>query len=154
MNSGCLPDVIVSSSRVLLEAGAASGREPTANVELRSDLGQSLQDLISRTHFRGSYFYLEQMRFANSDAIFATGELSAAIGNEYKASARFSVSVPTHPGTSYRPVSWSFGTCCRTGMAYGSAKAKGSSSNVIGAEGAVCGAILWESKRTKLWAPV
>jgi hypothetical protein len=30
--------------RVLLEAGAASGREPTATIELRSYLGQSLQD--------------------------------------------------------------------------------------------------------------
>jgi len=31
------------ANRVLLEAGAASGREPTANVELRSYLGQFLQ---------------------------------------------------------------------------------------------------------------
>jgi hypothetical protein len=32
------------ANRVLLEAGAASGREPTANVELRSYLGQLLQE--------------------------------------------------------------------------------------------------------------
>jgi hypothetical protein len=153
------------ANRVLLEAGAASGREPTANVELRSYLGQFLQekgitlgaedessfpmrllhfrrtfvekmfaihskveilkrdgralgtyarhyydlfqlasrpeilemlqsaeygeikqdyDRISRTHFPGSYFYPDQMSFANSDALFATGDLSAAIGREYK----------------------------------------------------------------------
>jgi hypothetical protein len=153
------------ANRVLLEAGAASGREPTANVELRSYLGQFLQengatlgaedevsfpmrllhfrrtfveklfaihskveilkrdgralgsyarhyydlfqlssrpevlemlgsieygeikqdyDLISRTHFPDSYFYPDQMSFANSDALFATGKLSSAIGNEYE----------------------------------------------------------------------
>ena len=146
------------ANRVLLEAGAASGREPTANVELRSYLGQFLQekgitlraedessfpmrllhfrrtfvekmfaihskveilkrdgralgtyarhyydlfqlasrpeilemlqsaeygeikqdyDRISRTHFPGSYF-LPRLKssFANSDALFATGDLS------------------------------------------------------------------------------
>ncbi|HEV2383634.1 MAG TPA: hypothetical protein VG206_28075, partial [Terriglobia bacterium] len=31
-------------NRVLLEAGAASGREPTENVELRSYLGQFLRE--------------------------------------------------------------------------------------------------------------
>lgn len=153
------------ANRVLLEAGAASGREPTANVELRSYLGQFLQengatlgaedevsfpmrllhfrrtfveklfaihskveilkrdgralgsyarhyydlfqlssrpevlemlgsieygeikqdyDLISRTHFPDSYFYPDQMSFANSDALFGTGKLSSAIGNEYE----------------------------------------------------------------------
>jgi hypothetical protein len=136
------------ASRVLLEAGAASGREPTVSVELRSYLGQFLQekgialgtedessfpmrllhfrrtfvekmfaihskveilkrdghalgtyarhyydlfqlasqdyDRISRTYFSGSYFYPDQMSFANSDALFATGDLSAAIGREYK----------------------------------------------------------------------
>ena len=41
-------------------------------------------DRISRTHFPGSYFYPDQMSFANSDALFATGDLSAAIGREYK----------------------------------------------------------------------
>jgi hypothetical protein len=151
--------------RVLLEAGAASGREPTASVELRSYLGQFLQEtgvtfgaedesffpmrllhfrrtfvekmfaihskvemlkrdgrplgtyarhyydlfqlssrpevlemlrsieygeikqdygLISRTHFPGSYLYPDQMIFANSEALFATGELSSAIGREYE----------------------------------------------------------------------
>jgi hypothetical protein len=154
------------ANRVLLEAGAASGREPTTKVELRSYLGQFLQergitlgaedegsfpmrllhfrrpfvekmfaihskveilkrdgralgtyarhyydllfqialqpeilemlqsaeygeikqdyDRISRTHFPGSYFYPDQMSFANSDALFAMGNLSAAIGREYK----------------------------------------------------------------------
>jgi Nucleotidyl transferase AbiEii toxin, Type IV TA system len=153
------------ANRVLLEAGAASGREPTAGVELRSYIGQffaetgvtlgaedessfpmrllhfrrtfveklfaihskveilkqdgralgtyarhyydlfqlSLQpevmrmlqsieygeikrdyDLISRTHFPGSYFYPDQMSFANSDALFATGKLSSEIGSEYE----------------------------------------------------------------------
>ena len=153
------------ANRVLLEAGAASGREPTANVELRSYLGQFLQergttlgaedessfpmrllhfrrtfvekmfaihskveilkrdgralgtyarhyydlfqlasrpeilemlqsaeygeikqdyDRISRTHFPGSYFYPDQMSFANSDALFATGKLSSTIGREYE----------------------------------------------------------------------
>ncbi|WP_256370380.1 nucleotidyl transferase AbiEii/AbiGii toxin family protein [Granulicella sp. S156] len=41
-------------------------------------------DRISRTHFSGSYFYPDQMSFANSDALFATGDLSATIGREYK----------------------------------------------------------------------
>ena len=41
-------------------------------------------DLISRTHFPDSYFYPDQMSFANSDALFATGKLSSAIGNEYE----------------------------------------------------------------------
>ena len=41
-------------------------------------------DLISRTHFPGSYFYPDQMSFANSDALFATGELSSTIGHEYE----------------------------------------------------------------------
>lgn len=42
-------------------------------------------DLISRTHFPGSYFYPDQMSFANSDALFATGELASKIGREYEA---------------------------------------------------------------------
>jgi len=152
------------ANRVLLEAGAASGREPTASVQLSSYLSQFLQetgatlgavdegsfpmrllhfrrtfvekmfavhskvellkrdgralgtyarhyydlfqlssqpevlemlqsieyseikqdyDLISRTHFSGSYFFPNEMSFANSDALFATGELAAAIGSEY-----------------------------------------------------------------------
>jgi glycine/D-amino acid oxidase-like deaminating enzyme len=41
-------------------------------------------DRISRTHFPGSYFYPDQMSFANSDALFATGDLAAAIGREYE----------------------------------------------------------------------
>lgn len=32
------------ANRVLIEAGAATGREPTANVELRSYLGQYMQE--------------------------------------------------------------------------------------------------------------
>ena len=40
-------------------------------------------DRISRTQFPGSYFYPDQMNFANSDALFAAGDLSAAIGREY-----------------------------------------------------------------------
>jgi hypothetical protein len=150
---------------VLLEAGAASGREPTASVELRSYLSQFLMeagvtlgaedegsfpmrllhfrrtfvekmfaihskvqmlkrdgrplgtyarhyydlfqlslrpevldmlrsieyggikrdyDLISRTHFPGSYFYPDQMSFANSDALFPKERLSSDIGGEYE----------------------------------------------------------------------
>src|ERR1700723_1222631 len=153
------------ANRVLLEAGTASGREPSAVIELWSYLGQYLHenklslgaedegsfplrllhfrrtfvekmfaihskvellkrdgralgtyaphyydlvqlasrpeilemlqsaeygeikqdyDRISRTHFPGSYFYPDQMSFANSDALFAKGDLSAAIGREYK----------------------------------------------------------------------
>ena len=37
-------------------------------------------DRISRTHYLGSYFYPDQMSFANSDALFATGKPSAANG--------------------------------------------------------------------------
>jgi hypothetical protein len=65
-------------------------------------------DRISRTHFPGSYFYPDQMSFANSDALFATG-----------ASAKFSVSAPTRPGRSYKPALWSFATCFRTEIGCG-----------------------------------
>jgi hypothetical protein len=34
----------VAANRVVLEAGAASGREPTASIELRSHLSQFLQE--------------------------------------------------------------------------------------------------------------
>jgi Nucleotidyl transferase AbiEii toxin, Type IV TA system len=153
------------ANRVLLEAGAASGREPAAHVELSSYLSQFLiatgvtlgtedegsfpmrllhfrrtfvekmfaihskveilkrdgpplgtyarhyydlfqlskqaevlsmlqsieyveikqdYDLISRTHFPGSYFFPDQMNFANSDALFPRGRLFANIGGEYE----------------------------------------------------------------------
>jgi predicted nucleotidyltransferase component of viral defense system len=153
------------ANRVLLEAGAASGREPTTTVELRSYLSQFLQergvsfgaedegsfpmrllhfrrtfvekmfaihskveilkrdggtlgsyarhyydlfqlasrtevldmlrsaeygeikqdyDNISRVYFPKSYFHPDQMSFANSDALFAIGDLSSAIGKEYE----------------------------------------------------------------------
>ena len=51
-----------------------------------AEYGQIKQDYdrISRTHFPGSYFYPDQMSFANSDALFATGDLSVVIGREYK----------------------------------------------------------------------
>jgi hypothetical protein len=154
------------ANRILLEAGAASGRQPTATVDLRSYLGQFLgergisleaedegsfpmrllhfrrtfvekmfaihskvelykrdgralgtyarhfydlfqlserpevlemlqsveygeikqdYDRISRTHFPGSYFYPDQMVFANSDALFSAGALAAMIAREYEA---------------------------------------------------------------------
>jgi hypothetical protein len=153
------------ANRVLLEAGAASGREPTARVELSSYLSQFLAatgvtleaedessfpmrllhfrrtfvekmfaihskvemlkrdgrplgtyarhyydlfklsqrpevmdmlqsaeyegikedyDLISRTHFPGSYFFPDQMRFANSEALFPTQQLFSDIAREYE----------------------------------------------------------------------
>ncbi len=40
-------------------------------------------DRISRTHFPGSYFFPDQMAFANSDALFSSGELAAMIAREY-----------------------------------------------------------------------
>ena len=164
-------------NRVLLEAGAASGREPTTNVELRSYLSRFMQekgitlgaedesafpmrllhfrrtfvekmfaihskvellkrdgralgtyarhyydlfqlasqaevvemlrsaeyaaikqdyDRISSTHFPNSYFYPDQMSFANSDALFATGELSSALGTEYEQQCRMLCCGP-HP---------------------------------------------------------
>jgi hypothetical protein len=76
-------------------------------------------DRISRTHFPGGYFYPDQMSFANSDALFATGDLSAAIGREYKGTARLPVSASTHPGRSCKPVLWSFATCFRTEIGRG-----------------------------------
>ena len=153
------------ANRVLLEAGAASGREPTAHVELRSYLSQFLTetgvtlgaedegpfqmrllhfrrtfvekmfaihskvemlkrdgrplgtyarhyydlfqlsqrpevvdmlrsteyeeikedyDLISRTHFPGSYFFPNRMSFANSDALFPKQQLLSDIAREYE----------------------------------------------------------------------
>jgi hypothetical protein len=152
------------TNRVLVEAGAASGREPTAIVDLRSYLGQFFEetgvslgaedegsfglrllhfrrtfvekmfaihgkvqllkqdgqplgtyarhyydlfqlaaqaevvamlksseyeaikadyDQISRAHFPRSYFHPYEMRFANSDALFPSAELAAAIKAEY-----------------------------------------------------------------------
>jgi hypothetical protein len=157
------------ADRVLLEAGTASGREPTATVELRSYLSQSLQDngvsvgaedegsfpmrllhfrrtfvekmfaihskvevlkrngqalgtyarhyydlfqlaaqaeviamlksaeyaiikvdydQISRTHFPRSYFHPDEMRFANSDALFPPAKLAEIITFEYDAQCR------------------------------------------------------------------
>ncbi|MGD9689485.1 MAG: nucleotidyl transferase AbiEii/AbiGii toxin family protein [Phycisphaerales bacterium] len=151
--------------RVLLESGIASGREPTATVELRSFLGQFLTeasrslgaedegqfamrllhfrrtfveklfaihkkvelfkrdgtpvggharhyydlyqlagqeevrrmlqteeydeiktdyDRISREYFPEHYFYPDQMRFANSEAIFPEGNLAEMLGAEYR----------------------------------------------------------------------
>ena len=152
------------ANRVVLEAGAASGREPSSLVELRSYLGEFLEesgasmgaddegpflmrllhfrrtfvekmfaihskvellkgkgerlggyarhyydlfqlsqqtevlamlespeydaikkdyDEISRAHFPKSYFFPEEMKFARSDALFPSLELSTAIGREY-----------------------------------------------------------------------
>ncbi len=157
------------ANRVLVESGTASGREPTAVVELRSYLGQFLQargislnaedegpfpmrllhfrrtfvekmfaihskvellmrkgqplgtyarhyydlfqlaaqpevlvmlksaeyaaikedyDRISRAHFPKSYFYPEEMSFANSDALFPPADLATTIGGEYEAQCR------------------------------------------------------------------
>jgi len=157
------------ANRVLLEAGAASGREPKAVVELRSCLGQFLQeksltlgaederpfamwflhfrrtfvekmfaihgrvqllkrdgqplgpyarhyydlfqlaaqpevmamlkseeygaikadyDQISRVHFAKSYFHPEEMRFANSDALFPPADLATVISVEYEAQCK------------------------------------------------------------------
>jgi hypothetical protein len=41
-------------------------------------------DQISRTYFPNSYFYPAAMSFANSDALFAAGDLSTAIEREYE----------------------------------------------------------------------
>ena len=67
--------------------------------EIKQDYGR-----ISRTHFSGSYFYPDQMRFANSDALFATGDLLSRLAANTRASARFSVSLPTRLGRSCKPV--------------------------------------------------
>lgn len=156
-------------NRVLLEAGTASGREPTVEVELRSYLSQFLADTratlgaedeggfrlrllhfrrtfvekmfaihakvellkrenrpigsyarhyydlfqlasrqevpemlqsaeyaaikadydqISRKHFAKSYFSPEGMRFAQSDALFPSGDLAKIIGAEYEGQCR------------------------------------------------------------------
>ena len=53
-------------------------------------------DRISRTHFPGSYFYPDQMSFANSDALFATGDVSARLAANTRASAR-SLCFGSHP---------------------------------------------------------
>ena len=45
-------------------------------------------DRISRAHFSRSYYYLEGMSFARSDALFPSAELSAAISAEYEGQCR------------------------------------------------------------------
>jgi hypothetical protein len=157
------------ASRVLLEAGTASGREPTSVVELHSYLGQFLgnrgvslgaedegafpmrllhfrrtfvekmfaihskvellkatgqplgtyarhyydlfqlaaqpevlallksseynaikadYDRVSREHFPKSYFYPDEMRFANSDALFPPADIASTIAAEYESQCR------------------------------------------------------------------
>jgi hypothetical protein len=53
---------------------------------LKSDEYQEIKkdyDVISRTHFERSYFYPENMKFSNSDALFPPDELAKVIKDEY-----------------------------------------------------------------------
>lgn len=45
-------------------------------------------DRISRAHFSRSYFYPNDMSFANSDALFPPPELAAKIGTQYEEQCR------------------------------------------------------------------
>jgi hypothetical protein len=45
-------------------------------------------DEISRTYFPQSYFYPDDMRFSNSDALFPPAELAKSIGAEYDSQCR------------------------------------------------------------------
>jgi hypothetical protein len=45
-------------------------------------------DRISRAHFERSYFYPNDMRFANSDALFPPADLAATLDAEYSAQCR------------------------------------------------------------------
>ncbi len=45
-------------------------------------------DSISRTHFQRSYFFPDDMSFANSDALFPPADLMATLGAEYEAQCR------------------------------------------------------------------
>ena len=123
------------SNRVLVEAGTASGREPTVRVELRSYVSQFLQetgvtlgagdeapfsmrllhfrrtfvekmfDRISRIHFDRSYFYPAGMSFARSDALFPHAELAAAIRDEYETQCQ---QLCYGPYPSWTEVQWQF----------------------------------------------
>jgi hypothetical protein len=58
---------------------------------LRSDEYKAIKadyDQISKTHFSKSYFCPENMSFANSDALFPSGELADALGKEYESQCR------------------------------------------------------------------
>ncbi len=58
---------------------------------LRSDEYRTIKedyDRISRAHFEKSYFFPEDMSFANSDALFPAEELAATISEEYEQQCR------------------------------------------------------------------
>lgn len=65
--------------------------EPDVAAMLRSDEYATIKadyDQVSRTHFEKHYFFPAEMSFANSDALFPSGELSAAIAEEYEGQCR------------------------------------------------------------------
>jgi hypothetical protein len=45
-------------------------------------------DSISRAHFPRSYFYPDDMSFANSDTLFPPADLTTTLGAEYEAQCR------------------------------------------------------------------
>jgi hypothetical protein len=53
-------------------------------------------DQISRVHFPNSYFFPNDMRFANSDALFPPADLAAVLGPEYEAQCQVLCYAP-HP---------------------------------------------------------
>jgi predicted nucleotidyltransferase component of viral defense system len=66
-------------------------RFPEVDAMLRSEEYGAIKadyDEISKTHFSASYFFPEDMRFANSDALFPPSELSATIGAEYESQCK------------------------------------------------------------------
>ena len=61
---------------------------PEVQDMLRSDEYNQIKedyDRISRTYYPDHYFYPEDMRFANSEALYPDAKLSIALGAEYKA---------------------------------------------------------------------
>jgi len=61
--------------------------EPEVGAMLESEEYEAIKadyDEISRAHFSGSYFAPADMSFAQSDAIFPTGDLADTLGREYE----------------------------------------------------------------------
>ncbi len=91
--------------------------EPEVTAMLRSAEYATIKadyDQVSRTHFEKHYFYPAEMSFANSDALFPSGELSAAIADGVRgANVACSVTGRTRPGPTCRPDCSNFENCCR-----------------------------------------
>lgn len=72
------------------------GRDEVLDM-LKHDEYQAIKadyDLVSRAHFPHSYFFPENMRFSNSEALFPPSGLASTIRTEYEAQCRLLCYVP------------------------------------------------------------